>query len=109
MSPDAYRKRLASLDLTQEQADELFGASSRTGQRWAAVRRTGPSPKRVGTLLAGRSKAKAAPLWRPAPTLRRRPARAPRYLCLGPFTICAGRLQPACSIWASASKPPRRF
>jgi len=36
MSPDAYRKRLASLDLTQEQAGELFGASARTGQRWAA-------------------------------------------------------------------------
>jgi hypothetical protein len=37
MSPDAYRKRLTSLDLTQEQAGELFGASARTGQRWAAA------------------------------------------------------------------------
>jgi phage terminase Nu1 subunit (DNA packaging protein) len=36
MSPDAYCKRFTSLNLTQEQAGELFGASARTGQRWAA-------------------------------------------------------------------------
>jgi hypothetical protein len=31
MSPDAYCKRFTSLNLTQEQAGELFGASARTG------------------------------------------------------------------------------
>jgi hypothetical protein len=29
MSPDAHRKRLNSLDLTQEQAGELFGAGTK--------------------------------------------------------------------------------
>jgi hypothetical protein len=29
--PDAYCKRFTSLNLTQEQAGELFGASARTG------------------------------------------------------------------------------
>ena len=38
MSPDAYCKRLTSLNLTQEQAGELFGASARTGQRWGGRR-----------------------------------------------------------------------
>jgi hypothetical protein len=56
MSPDAYRKRLASLDLTQEQAGELFGASSRTGQRWAAE--GPPLPVAIVLLLVGNDRAK---------------------------------------------------
>lgn len=36
MSPEAYRSRLEALGLTQEAAGELFGASARSGQRWAA-------------------------------------------------------------------------
>jgi hypothetical protein len=34
----AYCKRFTSLNLTQEQAGELFGASARTGQRRGAAR-----------------------------------------------------------------------
>lgn len=36
MSPEAYRARIETLGLTQEAAGELFGASARSGQRWAA-------------------------------------------------------------------------
>jgi|HubBroStandDraft_6_1064221.scaffolds.fasta_scaffold2066401_1 hypothetical protein len=56
MSPDAYRQRLASLDLTQEQAGELFGASARTGQRWAAE--GPPLPVAIVLLLVGNDRAK---------------------------------------------------
>ena len=56
MSPDAYRKRLASLDLTQEQAGELFGAGARTGQRWAAE--GPPLPVAIVLLLVGNYRAK---------------------------------------------------
>ena len=56
MSPDAYRKRLASLDLTQEQAGELFGASARSGQRWAAE--GPPLPVAIVLLLVGNDRAK---------------------------------------------------
>ena len=56
MSPDAYRKRLASLDLTQEQAGEVFGASARSGQRWAAE--GPPLPVAVVLLLVGNDRAK---------------------------------------------------
>jgi hypothetical protein len=55
MSPDAYRKRLASLDLTQ-QAGEVFGASARSGQRWAAE--GPPLPVAVVLLLVGNDRAK---------------------------------------------------
>ena len=47
MSPDAYRRRIAALGLTQEQAGELLGYSGRTGQKWAS---DGP-PKAVAMLL----------------------------------------------------------
>jgi hypothetical protein len=56
MSPDAYRKRLASLDLTQEQAGELFGASARSGQRWASE--GPPLPVAIVLLLVGNDRAK---------------------------------------------------
>jgi hypothetical protein len=36
VTPEAYRQRLAALDLTQEAAGELFGTSARSGQRWAS-------------------------------------------------------------------------
>ena len=56
MSPDAYCKRLTSLNLTQEQADELFGASARNGQQWAAE---GPLlPVAIVLLLVGNDRAK---------------------------------------------------
>jgi len=47
MGGEEYRKRIAALGLTQEQAGELFGATGRTGQRWAS---DGP-PKAVAMLL----------------------------------------------------------
>lgn len=47
MTPDAYRKRIEALGLTQEAAGELFGATGRTGQRWA---KEGP-PKSVAMVL----------------------------------------------------------
>jgi hypothetical protein len=56
MSPDAYRKRLTSLDLTQEQAGELFGASGRIGQQWAAE--GPPLPVAIVLLLVGNDRAK---------------------------------------------------
>jgi hypothetical protein len=56
MSPDAYRKRLASLDLTQEKAGELFGASARSGRRWAAE--GPPLPVAIVLLLVGNDRAK---------------------------------------------------
>jgi hypothetical protein len=45
-----------SLDLTQEQAGELFGASVRTGQRWAAEGK--PLPVAIVLLLVGNDRAK---------------------------------------------------
>ena len=47
MSPETYRRLIRDLDLTQEQAGELFGYTGRTGQTWAAE---GP-PKAVAMLL----------------------------------------------------------
>ena len=47
VSPDAYRKRIAALELTQEAAGELLGVTGRTGQKWATE---GP-PKAVAMLL----------------------------------------------------------
>ena len=56
MSPDAYCKRLTSLNLTQEQAGELFGASARNGQQWAAE--GPPLPVAIVLLLVGNDRAK---------------------------------------------------
>jgi hypothetical protein len=56
MSPDAYRKRLTSLDLTPEQAGELFGASARNGRQWAAE--GPPLPIAIVLLLVGNDRAK---------------------------------------------------
>ncbi len=36
MSPEEYRKWIANLGLTQEEAGTLLGGSHRSGQRWAA-------------------------------------------------------------------------
>jgi hypothetical protein len=36
MTPAEYLEHLSRLGLTQEAAGEFFGASKRTGQRWAA-------------------------------------------------------------------------
>jgi hypothetical protein len=47
MTPDEYRRYLARLQLTQQEAGEFFGASARTGQRWAI---NGP-PLAVAMLL----------------------------------------------------------
>lgn len=47
MTPEAYRKRIADLGLTQEAAGELLGFTGRTGQKWAAE---GP-PKAIAMLL----------------------------------------------------------
>jgi hypothetical protein len=47
MNGAAYRKHLARLSLSQEEAGILFGASPRTGQRWA---NDGP-PLSVAVLL----------------------------------------------------------
>jgi len=54
--PDAYCKRLTSLNLTQEQAGELFGASARNGQQWAAE--GPPLPVAIVLLLVGNDRAK---------------------------------------------------
>jgi hypothetical protein len=56
MSPDAYCKRLTSLNLTQEQAGEVFGVSASTGQRWAAE--GPPLPVAIVLLLVGNDRAK---------------------------------------------------
>ena len=56
MSPDAYCKRLTSLNLTQEQAGELFGASARNGRQWAAE--GPPLPVAILLLLVGNDRAK---------------------------------------------------
>ena len=56
MSPEAYRKRIADLGLTQEAAGELLGVTGRTGQKWATE---GP-PKAVAMLLLLVGKDRAA-------------------------------------------------
>ena len=47
MNSEAYKKRLAALELTQVDAGKLLGVTGRTGQNWAAH---GP-PKAVAMLL----------------------------------------------------------
>jgi hypothetical protein len=47
MTADDYKRRIAALELTQEAAGELFGATGRTGQTWAT---SGP-PKPVAMVL----------------------------------------------------------
>lgn len=47
MTPEAYRKRIEALGLTQEEAGRILGGSSRSGQRWASE---GP-PVTVAMLL----------------------------------------------------------
>ncbi len=47
MNSEEYRRRIAVLGLTQEQAGELFGVTGRTGQQWA---KDGP-PRAVSMVL----------------------------------------------------------
>lgn len=47
MTPEEFRKWIAALELTQEEAGKLLGGSPRSGQRWAAE---GP-PQTVAMLL----------------------------------------------------------
>ena len=56
MTPEAYRRRLEALGLTQEAAGELFGTSRRSGQRWASE---GP-PLAVSMVLLAVGKDRAA-------------------------------------------------
>lgn len=49
MTPETYRSLIAALGLSQEAAGEIFGATGRTGQNWAA---SGPPIPVAMVLLA---------------------------------------------------------
>ena len=56
MTAEEYRARIATLGLSQEAAGEMFGATGRTGQTWAA--NGPPVPVAMVLVLVGEDRKK---------------------------------------------------